>query len=353
MRKSCSKKQSSWATKKFAAHTYLGRAYLAQHRFKEAGHVAKLALQTNQNNELALATLGDSAQQTGDYKTAEKAFEQLLKRSETAPLLARMARIKELMGELDKAETLLVKAADLQAASAGNASDEAWYFWRLGEFKFNQGDLAAATDFLNRALDVAPEDAHSLASLAKVQAAQGKTELALANYEKSIQLRDAPPTRLAFGEFLEGLGKFERAEEHFQEAETAMNQEALDPLAGPAHARERAIYLLRREKDLKLALDLAQKDLSVREDSYAYDLLAWAQFKNDQHAQAANSIERALVSGLKDATVWYHAGMIHAKNGDAEKALGYLKKAIELNPYFNSKNAAQAKAMIEQMQSGG
>ena len=345
----CFEKAVELGDKKFVAHTFLARAYLAQHKFADAAIVAKQAWQANPENELAYATMGDAALQTGDYKKASSIFASLLEESQSPPLLARMARAKELTGQTEQAFDLLRKAAIKQAEISADPRDEAWFLWRLAEFSFNQGDLDSASQYVGRALKIAPEDAFSLATLAKIQAFRGETLLAVENYRKSIAILDAPPTRLALGELLEKENNVEDAKTNFLAAEAAMNEEAQDPKAGPAHARERAIYYLKRNKKLPLALDIARQELKVRKDVFTYDLLAWAQYKNGKFAAAAQTIDKALRTDCGDALVLFHAGMIHASLNNDQQSLKFLRRAIQVNPYFDLNLADQAKSQIKSL----
>ncbi len=340
------KKAIELGDEKFTAHTYLARAYLALHRFKDAGEVATKAWTANPKNELAYATIGDAALQLGDYKRAAAIYQELVKQSTNAPLLARLGRVEELTGNTAQALQNLESAAKLQTESSGKPSDEAWYLWRLGEFEFSRGDLQKATDHLAAALRAAPNDAHALASLAKVYAAQGKTEQALIHYQTSIELLDAPPTRLAYGELLESNGRYAEANRNFQAAEKAMAEEALDPKAGPAHARERATYFLKRKQNLSEALQIANRELEVRKDIYTYHLLAWALYENGMHEEAAAAIDQAMAPGVKDAQILFHAGMIHACLNNRQRSLEYLKQVVELTPQFDTKLAKHARDVI-------
>jgi len=49
-------------------------------------------------------------------------------------------------------------------------------------------------------------------------------------------------------------------------------------------------------------------------------------------AGATVAINTALETGLRDARVWLHAGVIAAANGDSRQADHYLRKAQELAP---------------------
>src|SRR5262249_47188188 len=113
-----------------------------------------------------------------------------------------------------------------------------------------------------------------------------------------------------------------------------------------AYARELSLYYSNHDRELSEALDLARQDLRVRQDVYAYDTLAWALCKNKRYKEAAEATTEALKLGTKDASLFYHAGMIYAGLGEKEKARDYLQKALDLNPHFSLLQAEKAKKAL-------
>ena len=84
----------------------------------------------------------------------------------------------------------------------------------------------------------------------------------------------------------------------------------------------------------------------MRRDPYAYDTLAWAQYRNGRHADAAKAVAEALKAGTRDAAVLYHAGMIHHRLNDPDQARKYLREALAVNPYFSAAGAEEARKTL-------
>ena len=82
-------------------------------------------------------------------------------------------------------------------------------------------------------------------------------------------------------------------------------------------------------------MELAEREVKQRRDIYAYDVLAWNLFKNGKLAEARDAIDEALKLGTKDAKLFFHAGMIHYRLGDHDKAKEFLKRALSTNPHFH------------------
>ena len=60
-------------------------------------------------------------------------------------------------------------------------------------------------------------------------------------------------------------------------------------------------------------------------------------------------IGKALHVGTQDATIFFHAGMIHAKLGNQAEAQKYLAQALRLNPEFHTIYAGVAANALKQL----
>ena len=102
---------------------------------------------------------------------------------------------------------------------------------------------------------------------------------------------------------------------------------------------------------LNESLELARKELEVRQDIYSWDVLAWSLYKNGKFQEAADAISHALSQGTRDAQLFFHAGMIYERVGDSAKARGYLQQALATNAHFSilySEKAVETLARLTQ-----
>jgi tetratricopeptide (TPR) repeat protein len=120
----------------------------------------------------------------------------------------------------------------------------------------------------------------------------------------------------------------------------------------PAYDRELALYYCNHDRQLPRALELARRDLLARQDIYAYDTLAWALFKNGHHREAEEAIAKALKLGTRDATLFYHAGLIYQQIGNLDKARDYLNRALAVNPHFSLAHAEAARQTLARLGDG-
>ena len=325
---------------------YLAEALMAQHRFKEAEQVASTVVAANPYATLSLATLGDANMQLGNYNAAEKAYLELLTKSHSPPVLVRMARLKEVRGNVEEALKLIENAVQLQRNASGIPDTEGWYEWRLGKAFVDAGILDKAEKCFENAVRLNPDDAASLAGLGFLSASSGDYHTAIGFYKQAIEKSEEPPILTALGDVYSRLGQTKNAESVFIRAEALMDKEAKDPKAGPAHARERALYYVNHDRRLDEALSLAQDDLKTRKDIFSFDTLAWALYKNNRLDEAALASQKAMAMGTKDATLHFHAGMIQLALGNQQDGLKHLRLAVEINPTFSIKDAPIARKLL-------
>jgi tetratricopeptide (TPR) repeat protein len=136
--------------------------------------------------------------------------------------------------------------------------------------------------------------------------------------------------------------------------EEAQKQYALVEYIGYLNSLNKILYnrelaTFYADHDLKLAetLDLVKKELELRQDIYAYDLLAWALYKNGQPQEALAAMTEALKLGTQDARLFFHAGMISHQLGDTVMAKTYLQRALAINPHFHIFHADMARRTLE------
>jgi hypothetical protein len=93
------------------------------------------------------------------------------------------------------------------------------------------------------------------------------------------------------------------------------------------------------KEDPAAALKWAQRDLELRQSAYAWDALAWAQYRHGNIEDAQRSAASALVDGLADPHVLYHAAMINISAGKIGDGQALLKRSAMVNPRFNAFHA--------------
>ena len=312
--------------------TALAQARLTSHRFVEA-HAAALELrEILPGKTRPLELLADAATELGDYDEARKVCEELSKLEDSelsaSPRLAKLAIIR---GELDRArewfEKGLARCAVIEPPQPEMA---AWFQLQLGELAFKRGDWDEAEKRYASA-----GDGYSVADhVAELTAARGRTEDAIALYEKLAARVPRPEFFQALGDLNMIANRSDRAAMWFLRAEDAYLQSVKE---GAVHFfHHLAGFYADSKEDGERAVEWARKDLGLRHSIHAHDSLAWAFYKNKQGTEALAECEKALATGTCDPHLLYHAGMIRMAAGDLAGGKSALQKAAATNPKFNT-----------------
>ncbi len=331
-----------------SALSYLATVRYVQHDFAGALELAERIYSFDPKASQALAVLGDARLELGDYGEAQSAYDQLLELSETAPVYSRLARLAELKGQPQEAIELLRRAA--AEADDGVTSQEsmAWYRLQLGNLYFNTGSIESAEAEYERSLKAFPAYVHALAGLAKVDAARG-------DYDDAIALYSQVVARYPIPEYVIALGDVYRAADREDEAAGQYGLvAAIDRLYranGVNTDLQMALFFADHDLRLDEALRQARTEYERRGSIQAADVLAWALYRSGQYEEALEYSREALRLGTQDALMLFHAGMIYDRLGEYEKARDHLERAIEINPGFSVLYAGTAADTLQELQS--
>jgi tetratricopeptide (TPR) repeat protein len=326
------------------APTRLGLAVSAsaRHDFARSLDIAQAVLHEAPDDPAAKSITADALLELGRYDEATRAIRDLERQGPQPPppaVLSRLARIAELRGDTDAAVRLLSQALEVQRGAHDFKQSAAWYSMRLGEIQFAQGRFDDAARALDSALADHPNYGAAMTILARVRVAQGRILDAISLLEKAITLHPDLSTLADLGDLYAQTGQDFRARVLFDSIEKTAGDK-------PEYDREVAMFWCNHDRELPKALERAKRDLERRRDIFAYDALAWALFKNDRAAEAAEAIQSALKLGTKDATLFFHAGAIYEKLGDKAKARDFLRRALALNPHFSINQADLARRLL-------
>ncbi len=311
----------------------LAMTLMARHEFSEASELTKRLNDESPNRPATLAVLFDTYLELGDYVKAQSTIDDLQRLENSAPVLARAARIYELRGERIKAIALIEEAIDSLRHNSLAADDElGWYQWRKATLQLDSGNAQAAEHTLRVALESDPNDEAALVCLATAQFALGNLTAATKTLECAAA-GQAPPVLALFGDALALQGEKSRAETLWNRTEALMREEA--KLAKVAHAREVALFYADHGRNLVEALHLSELDMAQRTDAQAWDTRAWVLFKNGHTESARNAMQTALSMVAPDNRMLFHAAMIELSTGDVRAAKDLVQKIDDANSRFS------------------
>ena len=323
-----------------SAKTHMAAVSMAEHQFEEAIRWAQDALALGSGDSAPWAILGDALTDLGRYDEAAAACAHLSpgeggresSRQTAYEHDTRVAYLDFLKGDSQSAKKLMVAAISSASALHLPRENIAWSQYQLGEICFRSGDLQGSETAYQAGLEVQPDSHRNLAGLAEVRAEQGRFAEAAALLNRALAVVPFPAYAAALYDLELKLG---------QPAEAAKQYELIQFISGLNPINERLFYrevaLFYADHSLKLqeSLDLARKELEVRQDIYTWDILAWVLYKNNRTEEAAQAMQQALRLGTEDALLYFHCGMIEARRGHPELARKLLERALRLNPHFH------------------
>jgi len=318
---------------------------LERHNFKKVAELAGHMTKSAPNDPWNWGALGDAQLELGNYDAGADAYQRMVMLRPDLASYNRAAWYRFLANDQPGAIAIM-KAA----ISAGSASSEnvAWCMVELGKIHFKAGQIEDAGRAYQSALRVFPNYHPALAGLGLVEASRGDFKAAIANYRRAQASTPLPDYSAALYDLYTVSG---------DSAEALKQKQLIEVIdkAGQA-AREKAnrnLALIFADHDWNVvhALELAKAELEVRGDIYTYDALAWAQFKNGQSAEAEKTIAQALKLDTPEPALLYHAGMIAAANGKKAEAAKFLRRALQLNPKFDVRQAPIAESKLKELAS--
>jgi tetratricopeptide (TPR) repeat protein len=294
---------------------------LGKHEFAAALEAAKKLNQAMPDDVMTYGFLTDANIELGNYADAEKAAQWMLDlKAGNMPGLTRAAYLRELFGDTDGALDLMNMA--FQSTPPSEAEDGAWILTQIAHLNLAVGKIDEAEKMAERALSMFPGYHYALANLAKVRIQQKR-------YSEAVELlrqryHSAPHAENLFdlAKALQLAGQEKEAGQAFAEFEA---KSLLETGRTDNSNHELVFYYADYANQPAKALEVAQREFARRRDVYTLDCYAWALYANGQYEEARRRIETALAVGVRDATLFQHAGEIALKCGDRVASERYLK----------------------------
>jgi tetratricopeptide (TPR) repeat protein len=302
---------------------------LAQHRFRDAFGLSRRAQKLWPDAARNYGLLGDALVELGRYEDAFRAFDRM---SRLKPNLASYARVsygRELLGRQDGA----IAAMRLAVQAAGGQSEPAaWTHVQLGKLHFGRGELDGAEREFRRALFALPGYVYALDAFARVEAARGRYARAIELARQAAETVPLPEFVTTLGDLYWSTGRRDLAREQY---EVVRATERLLRANGVNPDLEIALFRVDHGIGLDRALVLARSVQRQRPTVFAEDTLAWALARSGRCEEALRHSKRGLRLGTRDASFFFHRGMIERCLGDGAEARAWFARALDQNPHFS------------------
>jgi tetratricopeptide (TPR) repeat protein len=231
------------------------------------------------------------------------------------------------MGSPEEADRLYTEAED--QLTVKELLSFAWLELQRGALAISRGRYGKARTHYQRA--AASFSGHWLSDehMAKLLAAEGKIEEAVALMREVVARTPRPESKQTLGELLASIGRAEEAKPWLDAAEAAFL----------ASAQEGGVHYFHHLADLYAdtgrpaeAVEWARKDVALRPNFSTQSALAWALFQNGEAVEGVEWIRQALSSGVQDGGVFATAASLFHAAGDAAEGDRYARAAAEINP---------------------
>ncbi|PSL51550.1 tetratricopeptide repeat protein [Saccharothrix carnea] len=313
----------------------LGALANARHDFSAARDFAERARSVLPDTAEVYGVLADALTQLGAAAEATAAVQRMLDLEPGVASFTRAAYDLEQRGDVDAATHALERALE----SASTPADTVFCRYHLGELAWDNGDPDLAAEHYERGLSIDPQDVTLLRGKAKVAAARGRVDEALAEYADIVRRVPAPHHLHEYATLLRAHGRHEEAA-----AQTTILSGQFELLRAAGGADDLAESVVAADQGRAAqALRLAEAEWGRRQHALVADALAWALHLNGRHAEALALAERATASGWRHAGFAFHRGMILASLGRTAEAAAALDEALRINPHFSFTDAAKAR----------
>jgi tetratricopeptide (TPR) repeat protein len=309
---------------------------LERHDFKTAAEYSLALTEWSPSDSWNWGTLGDAYIETGNYDKAADAYQKMVSLRPDLSSYNRAAWFRFLYNDPDNAVKIMKMAISSGSAMAENT---AWCEVELGKILLKTGKVKDAAQAYQAALRYFPNYHPALAGLAQTAAAESDWKSAIANMKAAQAATPLPDYAAALYDYYSAAGETREAD---KQKEMIFVIDQIGQAAKEKANRNISIIYSDHDWNVGRALELAKNELEVRGDIYTYDALAWALYKNKDLAGADEAMKKAMKFHTPEPAFYYHAGLIAGAMGRKDEAREMLKKALELNPHFDARQAALA-----------
>jgi tetratricopeptide (TPR) repeat protein len=325
--------------KNFVAVKILVKALVQAKEFEQAidlikGIEKQIAGDPELISNLSIAYLG-----MNDRTKAQKSLERLLKivpdSSRTLALLAALSTDNNIDKSIDFVKQHM------------KTNKSASHYLLLGELYFKNKRPDKALEAFNEAKRLQPENPQPYLMLSRLFFMLKQPANAIKEYNSLLEKHpDSIAAKMGLASIYERQKKYTEAKKLYIDVLKIKNDM-------PTAANNLAWLLASEENgDLGEALRLAmQAKQAYPKQPQIADTLGWVHFKRKSYSLAISQFSQALENRPDDPVILYHLALAQQGNGDREKALATIRKALASKAAFNERG--EAETLLRELENGG
>lgn len=324
-----------------------GEAALAAglHDFGRALQMARRSQRIDRFSSVNEGVLVDALVELGRYPAATKAAQRMVDLKPSVPSYTRASYIFELRGDVMGARFAMRRAIDI----AYSPDDKAFVLFQLGELAWNRGQLRAAGHLYAQGIRLDSSYVPLLYGKAKVEAAQGKTDKAVEDFQTVVDRYPSPTYLIEYADLLTSLGLPAAAR---RQEDLVAAQQQIFKTAGVNLDLELSLYDADHGRP-RQALTSARRAFADRRSIFVEDAYAWALHVNGKDRAALAHTRHADRLGTRSALLAFHTGMVQKSLGMRAAATASLREALAINPYFSPIFGPLARRALSVLQTAG
>ena len=314
---------------------------LSLHDFAGALEKGRTAHQQVAEDPDALSILIDASVELGHYDDAAAHVAELLERRPGSAALSRLSYLRELHGDLEGARLAMLQAE--QATSA--AYDRATIATFVGDQLLAARDLTGAGSAYERAQRAQAGLTTTDIGRARLQAAEGHLDDAIATVAAVVERTPAPAAATLLGELQQAAGRDADAAASFALAEAGTK---LLVAAGSTVDLESAVFTADHGNPAD-AVALARRAYTARQTVFTADALGWALTRSGRAAEALPYVTEALGLGTRSPGLHVHAALAYAAAGQDPAAAAELQVAFTSSAWLVPALRADAAGLADRL----
>ena len=325
-----------------AVYTGLGSLALGRHDFRGGLAHGQRAVALAPDLVRPLAVVVDAQVELGRYDDAARSLQRMLDEKPNLAAYSRLSYFRELNGDLPGATS----AMKLAVTAGGDKPENVAYVQTLlGQLHFTRGRLRDASLAYREALHRYPGYPAADVGLARVDAARGRLDQAIARLRGVMERAPSADFGIELGEAELAAGRPGEARAAFD----AVRREQQTLVANGENIDTEAALFEADHGSPQRALALARRAWENAPSIRSADALGWAYTTAGDPRAGLRFARKALKLGSRDPRLLYHAGVAAQRAGRPTEARSRLTQALALNPRFSPLHAPRAKRALQRL----